>query len=62
MRMQNLGFVTPTVPGILQGPKIRNVGHVIQATLSYDLVLYFLISTYWSQLGLQILALQKPQS
>jgi len=40
-RMPNLRFVSSAVPEILGGSQNLKVGHVTQATLPYDLILYF---------------------
>jgi len=48
-----LRFVPSAVPEILGVPKFK-AGHVTQATLPCDLILYFWISTSWSPVELQI--------
>jgi len=39
--MQNLRFVSSAVPKILGGSQNSKAGHVTQATLPCDLILYF---------------------
>jgi len=46
--MQNLRFVSSSIPEILRGSQNSKAGHVTQATLPCDLILYFCISTLWS--------------
>jgi len=52
--VENLRFVSSAVPEILGGSQNSKAGHVTQATLPCDLILYFWISTTWSPVELQI--------
>jgi len=52
--MQSLRFVSSSIQEILGGSQNLKAGHVTQATLPCDLILYFCTSTSWTPVEFQI--------